>query len=557
MQTKKIIGVALVAGLVSTMAAVSVAARDEIPADEVATYFNNHKIGIVGGFTNWGNPDETTGAVIPDVQMTDADGDGIFVGVVRNVTAGDYEFKVRADSAWDDSWGEYEADYDRTMNSQTNCKVTVKGTSDIIVTLDTTGDDNVTWPVKYYSTETLTASKYGIVGSPTNWGNADEATGNVIADVPLYEITTGKYVGVLKDVAAGDQEFKVRADSAWDESYGAYEEDYDRTNNSQTNVKVTLADTADIAVEFDTTGSDNITWPITYTVYNADGTVTAVYTGKEKENPQHSTDESSTEESSKKDQSSTGDNEKSQVSKLSDYKTTQKDYIFFDNSQTKWDKVYAYWWNTDFTKVIDLEGNLYGSLTTDENGETVQDFGSGYPGIEMQQVKGTDIWQARIPFGATKIIFNSGVSDEDVKNGVEAYQTVDLDFDAEANAGQIYTIDTSVEPTPGRGVEKTKYKYGEGSWTDYEGEFISETLNPKNLVSNPAAEVGNGDDESSEDTETIDGHNDTNAGTGTGAGITTTDAPQTGDVAMAVAFISVAAAALGAVVLATKKRERN
>ena len=235
----------------------------------------------------------------------------------------------------------------------------------------------------------------------------------------------------------------------------------------------------------------------------------------------------------------------------------------------------------------------------------------------MEQVKDadgnpTDIWQIRIPFNAQKIIFSSGKSDDEVKNGETGYQTVDLDFNETENAGKIYKIDTSVEPKAGRGVEKTKYKYSAGSWEDYDGEFNSEyignmetpdepteesSVDPYETPDEPTEEVseeevseeeslnpedssepeGSVDDETSntsgnpetskdgEGTTTVEtqdqpensntsGNADNTGSNGSTSGGSYTDAPATGDAAMAVAFIAVITAALGAVVLATKKK---
>ena len=225
MYKKKIIGIALIAAMVSSMAAVSVSARDAFDAGEIDTYFENHTIGIVGAMTDWGGS--------PDVPMTDPDGDGIYVGIYKDLAAGTYSFKVRADSNWDDSWGEYEEQYERTMNSQTDCSVTVEGeTTDLVVMLDTNGDDEVVWPVTFFTTESAEASKYGICGSMTGWGETPDA--------PMYEYAEGKYVGIIKDLAASTYAFKVRVDSDWAESYGVYEPDYDRTNNSQTDCSITV-----------------------------------------------------------------------------------------------------------------------------------------------------------------------------------------------------------------------------------------------------------------------------------------------------------------------------
>ncbi len=535
MQTKKLIGIALVAALVGTVTAVSVSARDVIPEDEIADYFSNHTIGIVGAMTSWGEQ--------PDVAMADPDGDGVYVGVVKDLAAGEYEFKVRADSAWDDSWGEYEEEYERTFNSQTNCKITVEDTTDLIVTLDTNGEDHVVWPVKYYSTEALEASKYGLVGSMTEWGTD--------ADVPMYETAEGRYVGTFKNLAAGEYEFKIRADSAWDESYGVYEADYDRTNNSQTNCKVALADTADIVVEFDATGEDNIVWPISYTVVGADGKVAeTVYAGKEKTTEESSELESSEPEESKPEESkpeeSTPESSEPEVSVPDYYETQVGDYIYFDNSQTKWSKVCVYWWNSEGGSTYNIKGEVYTYYDEKENPD-----GLKWPGYEMKQIPGTDIYQFLVPKGATHLIFNDGIPDEDVHAGTTAYQTADLKLEGDVS-GKIYTIDTTVDPVPGRGIEKTKFKYGEGAWTAYTGEFISEeigtpvTSNPEQS-STPAESSDNSTDNNSNNNGNNGSANNNNSGNNSGT-------PSTGDTSMTIVFVVVAAAALGVVVLASKKK---
>ena len=72
-----------------------------------------------------------------------------------------------------------------------------------------------------------------------------------------------------------------------------------------------------------------------------------------------------------------------------------------------------------------------------------------------------------MPMGPTMIIFSSGITDEEVAKGTIAYQTEDMPYDDQKNAGQVYKIDMSQEPSKGRGVEKTKYKYPAGEWSDY------------------------------------------------------------------------------------------
>ena len=125
MQTKKIIGIALAASLVASMATVAVFATPS--ADQVKPF---KTLGVIGGFNEWGG----------DVEMTDEDGDGVFEATVE--VTGEYDFKVRADGAWDTSWGVYEEEYDRTQNSQTNCHATVAEGQKLVVKLDTTKVDD-------------------------------------------------------------------------------------------------------------------------------------------------------------------------------------------------------------------------------------------------------------------------------------------------------------------------------------------------------------------------------------------------------------------------------
>ena len=231
MYKKKIIGIALIAAMVGSMAAVSVSAREAFDGDDtIDNYFENHTVGIVGSMTGWGSS--------ADTPMTDADGDGIYVGVYKDLPAGDHEFKVRADNdgSWTDAWGMYDEEHDRTKNGfEDNLKASTTDVTDLVVMLDTNGDDEVVWPVSAFTTDTVEAGKYGIVGSLTGWSN----DGNI----PMYEYQEGKFVGIAKDVAAGSVEFKVRAfnDGTWSESYGVYDEENDRTKNGfEDNIKVEL-----------------------------------------------------------------------------------------------------------------------------------------------------------------------------------------------------------------------------------------------------------------------------------------------------------------------------
>ena len=283
MSIRGIAAAALSASVLCSVISVTAFARDAIPEEELPTYFDegNHTLGIVGDFTKWGTE--------PDIVMTDPDGDGVYIGVVRDLTAGEYEFKVRSDSNWDDSWGEYIEEEDKTFNSLTNCSVTVDYKADVYITLDTNGDDCVVWPVSVYSTEGESPSKYGITGSMLTWGEGEP-------DSPMYEVIKGKYFGLLREVPVGTQEFRVRADSEWNESYGMYDPETDKTLNSQTNFVTEIPDSGYILVELDATGKDSGLWPVSFTAVNSSGNISDLqYTGKEIEDEPELSEEPSEE----------------------------------------------------------------------------------------------------------------------------------------------------------------------------------------------------------------------------------------------------------------------
>lgn len=125
-------------------------------------------------------------------------------------------------------------------------------------------------------------------------------------------------------------------------------------------------------------------------------------------------------------------------------------YVYYDNSETKWEKVYVYWWG----------GMAVNSMTK----ETM--YFADWPGFEMEQIEGTDVYRIPAPFGVQGIIFDSGVTDKQVSEGKDAYQTTDLLY-SNALIGKIYKIDTSVEPKADPGAMKTKRRYSAGNWSDY------------------------------------------------------------------------------------------
>ena len=129
-------------------------------------------------------------------------------------------------------------------------------------------------------------------------------------------------------------------------------------------------------------------------------------------------------------------------------------YVYYDNSETKWENVYAYWWG----------GMAFNSVTKEAY------YFADWPGFKMEQIEGTDIYRAIAPWGITGgIIFDSGVTDREVAEGKEAYQTVDLEYSADM-MGKVFKIDLSVDAKDDPGSMKTKHRYPAGNWSDYSAE---------------------------------------------------------------------------------------
>lgn len=185
-------------------------------------------------------------------------------------------------------------------------------------------------------------------------------------------------------------------------------------------------------------------------------------------------------------------------------------YYFFDNSESKWTKVGAYWW------------------TPEEN--------AAWPGQEAIQIEGTDVWAVEYNAETTKIIFNNLVSDDDYTVDNPKAQTSDVKVDATANAGNIYIPNKESADVKEDGAAIT---YKEGNWVvfDASGE-ASVVPEPSEEPSTPASTPAESKQPATPSNDGKDGKNGVN----------------TGDSATPIALAAVfAAAALTAVVLTKKK----
>lgn len=337
----------------------------------------------------------------------------------------------------------------------------------------------------------LNGATYSVIGDFNSWSG----------DVALTDADgDGLYTATVSVPAEGSS-YKVRANSDWAFSWGATNAD-GLTANSQDNCKFDESVYGkDVTVYFDTrTGKDGVTtW----------------YVGTEEPEAPTPTPSESSQESSE--ESSTPEVPAGKYAEA--YKKASEQlgeenlskYYFFDNSESKWAKVGAYWW------------------TPAEN--------AAWPGQEAIQIEGTDVWAIEYNAETTKIIFNNLVSDDEYTVDNPKIQTSDVKVDAAANAGNIYIPDVASADAKEDGAAVT---YKEGNWVvfDASGE-PSVVPEPSEESSNPAPTPA---DNSKQPTTPSNDGKDGKKGV------------ETGDSATPIALAAVfAAAALTAVVLTKKK----
>lgn len=337
---------------------------------------------------------------------------------------------------------------------------------------------------------------YGVIGDFNTW-EGDIALTDEDGD-GLYTATVS--VPVPEEGAIST--YKVRANGGWDYSWGATNAD-GVTANSQDNCSFTEEQYGkDVTVYFDTrTGKSGVdTW----------------YVGTEEPEAPTPTPPESSQESSEESQvpevpaGKYAEAYKKAAEQLGEENLPK--YYFFDNSESKWTKVGAYWW------------------TPEEN--------AAWPGQEAIQIEGTDVWAVEYNAETTKIIFNNLVSDDEYTVDNPKAQTTDVKVDATANAGNIYIPNIESAEAKEDGAAVT---YKEGNWV------VFDASGEPSVVPEPS-------EEPSTPAPTTPTDNSKQPATPSNAGKDGKNGVNTGDSATPIALAAVfAAAALTAVVLTKKK----
>lgn len=325
-----------------------------------------------------------------------------------------------------------------------------------------------------------TNATYGVIGDFNEWSG----------DVALTdEDEDGLYTATVSVPETGSS-YKVRANGEWTYSWGALNDD-GQTANSQDNCSF-----------------DESVWGTDVTVYfdtrSGLGGVDTWYVGTEEpEVPDVPSQEPSDDPSVPEVPAGKYAAAYAAAAEQLGEENLGK-YYFFDNSETQWNKIGAYWW------------------TPAEN--------APWPGAEAVKIGDTNIWAIEYDAATTQIIFNNLVSDAEYGVDNPKAQTVDTMVDSATNAGNIFVPDmATLEESEEGAVIKVK-----GNWVVFDATGEPSVVEPSQDDSKAPSNT------SKEPTSTPSGSSD-------GKGVNTGDAAP---IALAAVF---AAAALTAVVLTKKK----
>lgn len=197
---------------------------------------------VMGSFNEWKS----------DYNMTD-NSDGTYTVAIENVASGDYQFKVRRDHAWEESYGKNGSNYDFTVEGVDSTTVTITFNSDT---------HEITVTGEGVKKSELNIEKLVVAGKGSDSFLNGESW-KPDADVnKMTETESNVYQITYRDVAAGNYEFKFAANGSWDVSWGrSGEVVLNDWNDAQyggydNNINFTLQSKEDVTLVLDLTGFD-------------------------------------------------------------------------------------------------------------------------------------------------------------------------------------------------------------------------------------------------------------------------------------------------------------
>ena len=190
-----------------------------------------------------------------DYDMTD-NGNGTYTREIAEVTPGDYQFKVRKDHEWNESYGKNGSNYDFTVEGVDSTTVTITFDSDTHeITVSGEGVEKFELNI-----EKIVAVGNGSQSSSFLNGESWKTDADVNK---MTETESNVYQIKYRDVAAGPYEFKFAANGSWNVNWGSAVDSEVTINewnnavwNSSDNIKFTLDSKEDVTLVLDLNGFD-------------------------------------------------------------------------------------------------------------------------------------------------------------------------------------------------------------------------------------------------------------------------------------------------------------
>lgn len=199
---------------------------------------------VMGSFNEWTS----------DYDMTD-NGNGTYTVAIENVAKGEYQFKVRKDHNWAESYGKNGSNYDFTVEGVDSTTVTITFDSDT---------NEITVSGEGVEKFELNIEKIVVVGDGSQSSSfLNGESWKPDADVnKMTEIESNVYQITYNDVAAGNYQFKFAANGSWDVNWGrSGEVELNDWNDAQyggyeNDIYFTLQSEEDVTLVLDLNGFD-------------------------------------------------------------------------------------------------------------------------------------------------------------------------------------------------------------------------------------------------------------------------------------------------------------